>query len=43
MKTEYNINGHRRKGYILLKCCFLKILKFTDVSSDPFKEFLTSL
>ena len=39
MKTEYNINGQRRKGYILLKYCFLKILKFTDVSSDPFKEF----
>ena len=39
MKTEYNINGQRRKGYILLKYCFLKILKFTDVSSDPLKEF----
>ena len=39
MKTEYNINRQRRKGYILLKYCFLKILKFSDVFSDPFKEF----
>ena len=34
MKTEYYINGQRRKGYILLKYCFLKILKFTDVCED---------
>lgn len=27
MKTEYNINGQKRKGYILLKFYFLKIPK----------------